>query len=624
MKRGKKTAARRPAPGGRAAARPARWAEETAADFGLAEIALWLLVVLPPLFIVPSARESFRLPKLMLAEWLGLASLVGLAWRLRQRQNVERLHWRDLARMPALRAAAPLVAVALIGLGITRHPLHARQATIDLAIGAACLVGWSAGLGAARLRRALELMLWPAAALALFGILQFHGVYRPLQFVGTAAASRLGVTSLAGNPGDLAGFLVLPCLVAQWRLSRATGAARVGTAIALALSVYCLAATQTFSALAAAALGSAVLWGMRGIRLGGRWRTAAAGATAGAAAVALLLVLVLPPLRARVEAKTIDLRAGQWNAALSGRLDGWRAAAFLLAAHPLAGVGQGAFRAEFAPAKLALLDRGVPFYPDQPNAYFANAHDEILEVGADLGWPGLAALAWGIGMLWAALWRLRADDGSDAAFAWAGTAAIAVLSLAQFPFRIALVAFPALLFFAWTFRASAEAAPEAAADGRGEGGDGPGAVSGRALGWALTALLALAWLGQSVRAERRIAASQLLGRVEALSMAAMQAGRAPAGLLAANLAALDRAAALDPSEVEVQVARGGQFLVFGRAEAAIGPYERALSLEPHPEIYLDLARAYLAVGDSARARQSLDRALRLSPWLRPQAPSGIG
>jgi len=607
MTRGKQAPARRAARGPRAAARreePAPREEKT----GLAEVALWLLVVLPPLFIVPSARESFRLPKLMLAEWLALASLVGLAWRLRA---VAAVRWSGLTRLPVLRAVVPLVGVALASLGTTRHPLHARQATIDLAIGAACLAGWSLGFTASRLRRALLLMLWPAAGLSLLGILQFHGLYRPLQFLGTAAGSRLGVTSLAGNPGDLAGFLVLPCLVAQWRLARE--GARAWTVTALALSVYCLAATQTFSALAAAALGSAVLWGMR---LRGRLRMAAAGAAAGAAAVAAILVLVLPPLRARVEAKTIDLRAGQWNAALSGRLDGWRAASYLLAEHPLAGVGQGAFRAEFAPAKLALLDRGFPFYPDQPNAYFANAHDEVLEVGADLGWPGLAALAWGIGMLWAALRRIGANGAEgEAGFAWAGTAALAVLSLAQFPFRIALVAFPALLFLAWAFRAGGQV---------GDSGIGGAAVSGRALGVALAALLALAWLGQTVRAERRIAASQLLGRVEALSVAAMRAGRAPAGLLAANLAALDRAAALAPSEVEIEVARGGQFLVFGRAGAAIAPYERALALEPHPEIYLDLARAYLAVGDSPRARESLDRALRLSPWLRPQAPPGLG
>jgi tetratricopeptide (TPR) repeat protein len=149
------------------------------------------------------------------------------------------------------------------------------------------------------------------------------------------------------------------------------------------------------------------------------------------------------------------------------------------------------------------------------------------------------------------------------------------------------------------------------------------AVSGRTLSWVLTTLLALALAGQTLRAERRLAASRLLGRVEALSMAAAASGRAPAALLPANLAALDRAAALDPVEVEVLVARGGQFLLFGRPEAALGPYGRALALEPHPEIYLDLARCYLALGNTARARANLDLALRLSPWLRPQAPPGL-
>jgi tetratricopeptide (TPR) repeat protein len=149
------------------------------------------------------------------------------------------------------------------------------------------------------------------------------------------------------------------------------------------------------------------------------------------------------------------------------------------------------------------------------------------------------------------------------------------------------------------------------------------AVSGRGLAWALAGFLALALLGQTIRAERRIAADRLLGTVEALSLAAATSGRAPAGLLAANLAALDRAAELDPVEVEILVARGGQFLLFGRAEAALGPYQRALALEPHPEIYLDLARAYLVLGDAERARANLDLALRLSPWLRPQAPPGL-
>jgi O-antigen ligase len=612
-----------------------RAAERRPPSSGIGELALWLLVVVPPIVFLPSAEESFRLPKLMVAEWLGLASLLALAFRLRA---VPAVRWAEGGGLPARRAraaavaVAPLVVVALAGLALSRHPLHVRQGLADLAIGAACLAGWSLGLAAERLRRFLDLMLWPAAALALFAVLQFHGIFAPLRFVGLAAGSRLAVTSLAGNPGDLAAYLVLPCLLAQWRL--AGGGSRSGRrwpfALSLALSLYALAATETLAAFAAVGLGTVVLWGMR---LPGHRRRAAALSAAGAVAVALLLVAAVAPLRARLAAKTIELRSGDWNAVLSGRLDGWRAAAFLLAEHPLAGVGQGAFRAEFAPAKLALLDRGVAFYPNQPNASFANAHNELLEVGADLGWPGLAALAWGIGLLWLALRRLPAGErdgrapAGSAALAWAGTAALAVLAVAQFPFRVALVGFPALLFLAWVFRAAAEVEP-AADDGRvtepaAAPAAGRGAVPGRALSWTVAALLAVALLGQTRRAERRIAAGRLLGTVETLSFAAASTGRAPAGLLAANLEALDRAAALDPVEVEILVARGGQFLYFGRPEASLEPYGRALALEPHPEIYLDLARAYLVLGDAARARANLDLALRLSPWLRPQAPPGL-
>ncbi|HEX9671666.1 MAG TPA: hypothetical protein VGC93_19510, partial [Thermoanaerobaculia bacterium] len=66
-----------------------------------AEVLLWLLVLLPPLVLVPTAKEPFRLPKLMLAEWLALASLLPLCWELRRRAEVG---WRELRELPALRA----------------------------------------------------------------------------------------------------------------------------------------------------------------------------------------------------------------------------------------------------------------------------------------------------------------------------------------------------------------------------------------------------------------------------------------------------------------------------------------------------------------------------------------
>jgi O-antigen ligase len=313
---------------------------------------LWLLVVVPPLFFLPTAKDPFRLPKLMLAEWLAIASLVPLAWTLRR---VEAVGWRDLWRQAAIRAALPLAAIATAGLLTSRHPLHVREALADLWIGAACLVGWSAALPAARLERLLAGLLWPAAAVAAIGILQFHGVHL-LAVSPALGGTRYAVTSTAGNAGDLAAFLVLPCLIAQWRLARgaaaaapATGGARhretgrgssgrwVWLAAALALCAYAIAVTQTLAALLALLLGSLIFWAATLGRGSRAWRWLAA-ACAAAAILAAGAVVAVPALRGRVLEKVGQARRGDWNHVLTGRLDGWRAALWMLVQHPWAGV----------------------------------------------------------------------------------------------------------------------------------------------------------------------------------------------------------------------------------------------------------------------------------------------
>jgi O-antigen ligase len=95
------------------------------------------------------------------------------------------------------------------------------------------------------------------------------------------------------------------------------------------------------------------------------------------------------------------------------------------------------------------MDRGVAFYRDQTLG-FGNAHNEYLEVGAEWGIPGLLALPWGLLVLIQAL--RKTGGGGERALAWAGTAALATLSLGDFPFQIALVAYPALLFLSWVLR----------------------------------------------------------------------------------------------------------------------------------------------------------------------------
>ncbi len=404
-----------------------------------ARLLLLAVVLVPPLVLLPTAKDSFRLPKLVTSEWLGLASLLPLAWNLRG----GRWRWGSLLRPGAFAAVAPLVVVGVLSLAATAHPEHAWRALPSLVIGAACLVGWALGASRATLERALSLLAIPAGLLALLAVLQFHGLYRPFEFSSNQSSSRLGVVSLAGNPGDLGAYLVLPCLLAQWFAWGSRGGRRALHAGVALLCLYGLVASQTLTALAALVAASAVLWALLLPR-----RRALLGAAA-VALVAALAIGVLPPLRHRIQGKVGSLLHGNWNELLTYRLDGWAAARWMLERHPAAGVGFGGFRAEYTLAKEALLERGRSFSPFALESTFANAHNDVLEVAAELGWPGLAALAWALFGLGRAAIRRSPEERPAVA---AGLVAITVVALAGFPFEIALVAYPWLVFLAWVMR----------------------------------------------------------------------------------------------------------------------------------------------------------------------------
>ena len=413
-----------------------------------AELALWALILTVPFFLVPTARDAFRLPKLVLAESLALASLCFLANR------VGELDLRAVLRTPVARAVLPMFGVALLSGALTIHRLHFAEGIANFAVGAAALLGWTLLLPADRLRRLLDVSVWPACLIALLGLLQAFGV-QPFRFVSSAEIARLGITSLAGNPGDLSTYLLLPFLLAQHAL--ATGRPRRPLWILAAILLgAALVATQTLTSLIAVVVASALLWVGRLGRRGLVW--VAAGAV-----VIGVAGLSVGPLRGRVMEKVKQIGRGDLNRVLTGRLDGWNAALWMLREHPLTGTGHGTFRAEYAEAKLTLAADGVDFLASQHQPIFANAHNEFLEVAAEWGLPGVLALVWGLWVLFGVLRRPKGGEGSGESprgppdmLAWAGVVGWVILALAFFPFRLALTAYPALLFLAWVFRAEME------------------------------------------------------------------------------------------------------------------------------------------------------------------------
>ncbi len=421
---------------------------------------VWLLFLLVPIVFSRTAHESFRLPKLLLSEILGLASLVLLSLRLRA---VDRIDWKAFFRQPVMLAVLPALAVASLGLLTSEHPQHVREALISLWIGASCLVGWSLALSEAEHRKLLRGLILPAVVLSIAAILQFHDWFTPFEFERNVG-ERIGLTSFAGGAFDLAAYLVIPCLFLQSSLRAQTQARwRWALVAAAAVCAYAMVATQTLTALLAFAVGSLMLW----FAWLPRRRFAAFAAVIALAGV--LLAIGFAPLRQRLDRKLDSLLRGDVNQVLTGRLDGWRAALWMLEQEPLTGVGHGAYRAEFGTAKYALWERGVAFYRSQHRVYFTNAHSDVLEAVGEWGLPGAAVLLWGSWMLLRSLLRLARARGAAAGPAGdreqvpielmaAGLVVLAVLALTNFPFRIALVAYPAILFMSWIFAAERERA----------------------------------------------------------------------------------------------------------------------------------------------------------------------
>ena len=438
---------------------------ERRAGASLARFFAWALLVVPPLVVLPGLREPFRLPKLMASELFAMLALCALSLALFQ---IRQIDLARVARSPAILATAPLALVVVLSALLSEHREQAISATWSFGVAVAALTGFALALP--RLRALLDWVFLPATVLGGISLLERFGLSEPVS--GATDEGRFASVAFAGNIGDLGSYLVLPLLLGQGRLlAAATGVIESGGAtpgsdraradrpsllrlrggrlrwlhvawlIGTLVWLGALVVGQVLTAVIAFLAGSAALWflAFRGRR---RFLVAALSV------VAALLVITATPLRSRFVREWRDLeRHGDLNDLLTGRLDGWRAGIWTGQQHPVLGAGPGSYAAEFAPAKLALLEEGVPFYLEHGRrAAFRHAHSEPIELFAELGVLGLLASAWLVA--WAVRGALAAPS-ADRALGLALLVGLAVLSLGHFPLRSALVGYPYVVAGAW-------------------------------------------------------------------------------------------------------------------------------------------------------------------------------
>ena len=335
---------------------------------------LGLVLFATEVLVLPAAGSPFRLPKLALAT-AGIVLVLGVAAAVRS--------WHGRLRLPRSGLAAAIAAYPLL-LALSALWAASPRRALTAAALAAC---WSVatlilgGLGATAIDR---LVPWAVTGLALSVVVML------LQTVGLSplltlphATGRLSRTGLTGNPADLAAaaLLLVPLLVLP-SSGRRRSRWRLGLAAILLAGV---ASTQTLTAFAGLAI-LLLLWLVR-------QRSRKVRLAAVAAAGLLLAIALSAGLSSRLGWVIRNARKGSWGAVLSGRTDGWTAAAEMIRDHPVRGVGAANYGQLFFPARLSWLERhGTRGGRGELATHFEWAHCDPLQVLTELGVLGLAWL----------------------------------------------------------------------------------------------------------------------------------------------------------------------------------------------------------------------------------------
>ncbi len=519
------------------------------------------------------------------------ASLVGAAWALILVSGRPAGSLR-IARSPLNPPLLALLGVAALSLVVTVSRPATLVEVARLAVGVGLFFALARPPASPR-----RLQIGLGALVVGAGACSYRAI---LEYVAEQAGGNTTWRVIAGfvSPNQLAGFLIVALPVAA----------------ALALTARRPVFKLAWALPAVLAVGGLFLSGSRGGQLAflpavvlflllvghARRRPRLAwGLAAGCIGLAVLLSLAFTPLRVRLA----GLVTGH-DASMISRYYFWQSAARLAAAHPALGTGAGTFEL---------------VYPQYAAAGFTRmAHENYLQMAAELGLPGLAAFLWMAVAAFAAArrawrgWQQPAVRVAVAGIAAAGTAFL-LHSLVDFDWYIGAIMlawFGVLGLLANLGLGEPVLPPPAEPRRRGKNAAPPlpaaeplvRALGRRPVGRALLVLgvtaaaAAVIWQATSLAAADRL-------------LAAGEAAEARADYAAARSAYL-QAAAIRPDYGEA-LRKAARVVPFEQAEPLV---QRAIALEPtRATNYALLARLQYREGDWPAAQRSYRSALRLSP-----------
>lgn len=370
------------------------------------------LAAFGPLFAAwPGLASPYALPKLLA---LALAAAAASAGAILL--PPDRIRAKDAAKPDLLRPLAACVGALALAAFFSRDPATSLlgeysergRGFLTLALCAA-VAALAQGAGPAFSRAALFAGAAAGAVLSGWGLLQLLGLDPILNAFGGISYGRIG--SLIGSPAGL-GCCLAMLLPLQLRLALdGEDARRRGAGLAfLCAGLLGLLFTWSRGAWLAAAIaaGCYLLWT-------GRLRGARTRAAVLAAALLAAGALAFAVSRARPTG-TAD----------RGRVEVWKTAWSVFAAHPLTGAGPGTFGLMAGRYKTEGYVRAYGELGGQ-----AHAHNDFLEELAGSGVAGLAAYLWLLAAAWGRLRNALRDEASRAASAAAGAGLVAAFVVAK-------------------------------------------------------------------------------------------------------------------------------------------------------------------------------------------------